>query len=264
MTGLARFRTAKTTESLFPDLPDLSINRPFPHRDYAHAQSPKLTQLKDSEIEMSWTRTSNRRQERPHRLRFEPFERRSRLADAFHTNPFEDVQGTPGDMSWRFQGEGGQPTKPIAKDTALTSVFVCYSHRDRKHLERLQVHLEPLAKTLRIDAWDDTRIAPGSRWRNEIASAIEAANIAVLLVSADFLASTFIVEDELPPLLKGARERGTTILPVIHGFCRFLQTPELSIYQSANDPVRPLDMLPSPNREKVWFQVSECVEGVID
>lgn len=39
-----------------------------------------------------------------------------------------------------------------------TRVFVSYSHRDKKWLERLQIHLKPLVRAGNIDLWDDTRI----------------------------------------------------------------------------------------------------------
>jgi len=45
-------------------------------------------------------------------------------------------------------------------DGTSTPVFVSYSHRDKKWLERLQVHLKPLARAGNIDLWDDTRILP--------------------------------------------------------------------------------------------------------
>lgn len=75
--------------------------------------------------------------------------------------------------------------------TAQTSerprVFVSYSHNDREWLERLRVHLKPLRG--QIDLWDDTRIKPGAVWYEEIKRGLEGARAALLLVSADFLAS---------------------------------------------------------------------------
>jgi hypothetical protein len=68
-----------------------------------------------------------------------------------------------------------------------TTIFVSYSHKDRKYLERLQVHLTDLARQGIINLWSDTKITPGANWREEIRRAIEAAAVAVLLVSADFL-----------------------------------------------------------------------------
>ena len=79
----------------------------------------------------------------------------------------------------------------------------------------------------------------------EIAEAMERASAAILLVSADFLASDFIVTNELPPLLKKARSEGTQILPLILSNCRFERDPELSAFQAVNDLGRPLASLPS-------------------
>lgn len=73
-----------------------------------------------------------------------------------------------------------------------TTVFVSYSHRDSRWLERLQVHLRPIARRGDLALWDDTRIAAGERWRPAIRAAIARAAASVLLISADFLASDFI------------------------------------------------------------------------
>ena len=50
-----------------------------------------------------------------------------------------------------------------------------------------------------IDLWDDTRIETGDVWRTEIQEALDQTRVAILLVSADFMASNFIVGKELPP-----------------------------------------------------------------
>src|SRR5689334_18953275 len=121
-----------------------------------------------------------------------------------------------------------------------TKIFISYSHTDADWLVRLRVHLKPLERSLDIDIWDDTRIRPGSRWREEIQRIIALSRVAVLLVSADFLASDFIATDELPPLLKAAEEEGAIILPLILSPSRFQSISGLSQFQSVNPPSRPL------------------------
>ncbi|HLP57724.1 MAG TPA: hypothetical protein VK186_02795 [Candidatus Deferrimicrobium sp.] len=37
------------------------------------------------------------------------------------------------------------------------------------------------------ESWDDTQIKPGSDWRMEIETALNQAQVAVMLISADFL-----------------------------------------------------------------------------
>lgn len=121
----------------------------------------------------------------------------------------------------RLVGEGVMEKK-------RSKVFVSYSHRDPDWLARLQVHLKPLERRKLIELWDDTRIQAGSRWQKEIETALNQARVAILMISADFIASDFIVEKELPPLLRAAEQDGITILPVILSPSSFSSIPELS------------------------------------
>ncbi len=73
----------------------------------------------------------------------------------------------------------------------VSGTFCC--HRDAKHLARLRTHLTLYERSGVLDIWDDTKIAGGSMARGD-KKALKRAKIAILLVSADFLASQFIVE----------------------------------------------------------------------
>lgn len=142
-------------------------------------------------------------------------------------------------------------------------IFISYSHKDARWLERLQVHLRPLERIGTITRWDDTLIKPGTKWREEIERAIEAAKVAVLLVSADFLASDFIATNELPPLLVSAEAEGAVILPVIVSPCRFQHTHTLSKFQSVNPPSQPLIKMRRDKQEAIFVKVTEAIEDAL-
>lgn len=142
-------------------------------------------------------------------------------------------------------------------------VFISYSHQDMDWLTRLRVHLKPLERDHEIDVWEDTKIKPGSNWRTEIEAAITSARVAVLLVSADFLASDFISANELPPLLKAAEKSGTAILPVILGPSWFEKTEDLSKFQTVNSPSRPLISLSRSEQESIFVKVAETVHELL-
>lgn len=78
--------------------------------------------------------------------------------------------------------------------------------------------------------------------------------MAILLVSADFLASKFIAENELPPLLAAAVAGGTVVVPVILSPCLFDESP-LSRFQAVNHPSMPLSRMKPYERDEIWVEV---------
>jgi TIR domain len=140
------------------------------------------------------------------------------------------------------------------------SVFLSYSHTDREYVDRLLVHLKPIEREGLIDLWVDSRLRAGDRWKKEIERALDRATVAILLVSADFLASEFITDNELPPLLKNAEEKGTRILPLIVKPCRFARDKNLRHFQAVNDPKHSLALLRQGDQEVLYDQVAAEVE----
>lgn len=147
--------------------------------------------------------------------------------------------------------------------TSRGSVFVSYCHQDARWLKRLKVHLTPLVREGLLDLWEDTKIRPGANWRDEIEQALSRARVAILLVSADFLASDFIVTKELPPLLDKAASGGAAILSVVIRPCLYSRHQELSKYQALNPPEKPLDSMSKSDAEAILVNLAKEVERVI-
>src|SRR3954447_9455089 len=85
-------------------------------------------------------------------------------------------------------------------------VFISYSHADSEWRERLRVRIQPFIIRENLRIWSDRDIEAGDRWQESIDEAIRTACVAVLLVSPDFIASDFITNQELPPLLQSAEQ----------------------------------------------------------
>ncbi len=134
-------------------------------------------------------------------------------------------------------------------------VFISYSHADKRWLTALETLLRPLTRSEAITIWSDTLIQPGAQRQQQIEDALNSAAIAVLLVSPHFLASDFIAEHQLPPLLLAAQDEGLKILWVPVSFSLYEATP-IGQYQPAIDPNRPLDSLPAPAARKALHAIA--------
>lgn len=140
-------------------------------------------------------------------------------------------------------------------------VFVSYSHTDKEYLTDLKRHFKPFLKD--IDFWDDSKILPGQKWKEEIKKAINETKVAILLVSTDFLGSDFISTDELPPLLRAAKEDGASILIVIVKPCLFEEFPELNQYQALNGPNKPVMKMQADEREDLWVNLVRQTKRIL-
>ena len=49
-------------------------------------------------------------------------------------------------------------------------IFVSYSHKDKKLFDEFKTVLAPAIRKGIVDIWDDTQIAAGAKWKEEIVS----------------------------------------------------------------------------------------------
>jgi len=139
-------------------------------------------------------------------------------------------------------------------------VFISYSHKDKVWLEKLQTMLRPLMRNQTIFVWDDTKIQAGAKWKAEIEQALARASVAVLMVSPDFLASDFIADHELPPLLDAALKEGVKIIWIPISYCLYKKT-EIGEYQAVHHPDKPLDSLNPADLNEALVKICEAIEA---
>lgn len=145
------------------------------------------------------------------------------------------------------------------KKPLKNKIFISYAHADEDWLTRLKVHLKSLQKYVGgFDYWADKRLRTGDKWEEEIEKALQSASAAILLVSPDFLASDFISNDELPPILEKANTQGTKIFPVIVRRSLFNHSP-LSLFQSVNPPEKPLKACSDAEVDEYFYKLMEDI-----
>ncbi|MBD2329955.1 toll/interleukin-1 receptor domain-containing protein [Alkalinema sp. FACHB-956] len=135
-------------------------------------------------------------------------------------------------------------------------IFVSYSHEDAEWLKKLQIHLKPLTRKGTIDLWDDTRIQTGDDWQQAIETALANAQIAILLVSPNFIASDFIADNELPPLLDAAQANGLKIFWIPISYSSHTEM-DFNKYQAAHNPKQPLASLPPVEQDRVLVKICQ-------
>jgi internalin A len=101
------------------------------------------------------------------------------------------------------------------KGKKTLKVFFSYSHTDMDLMQRLHIHLAPLRRMDRIATWSDREILPGSDWDSTIQENLKTADIILLLVSADFVASNYIWEKELNIALEREARGEAKVLPIL-------------------------------------------------
>jgi hypothetical protein len=156
-------------------------------------------------------------------------------------------------------GEGAPPPKAPSEDSMRDQVFISYSHRDKKFMAELQTQLKPYLRSGVVTAWSDKQIASGAHWFKEIQAALAKTSVAVLLVSSDFLASDFIHEHELGPLLKEAEAGGVRILWIPIRASAYEETP-LRHYQAVSPPERPLAQMGKADRDEAWVRICKEIK----
>ncbi|AUB39857.1 GTPase SAR1 family domain [Nostoc flagelliforme CCNUN1] len=94
-------------------------------------------------------------------------------------------------------------------------VFFSYSHKDEALRDELATHLSMMKRQGVIEAWHDREITAGSEWANAIDDNLELADIILLLVSANFLASDYCYDKEMARAMERHETREARVIPII-------------------------------------------------
>src|SRR5436309_1815128 len=94
-------------------------------------------------------------------------------------------------------------------------VFISYSHQDQALRQKLDNHLANLKRQKIITSWYDGDIKPGEDLQPQIIEHLNKAQIILLLVSADFMASDFCYSIELKEAIARHDANQARVIPIL-------------------------------------------------
>lgn len=104
-------------------------------------------------------------------------------------------------------------------------VFISYCHSDEKFKDELITHLSSLKRKKIIEEWHDRKLIPGQEWDKSIKQELKDADIIILLISADFLASNYCFDVEIQEAMKKHDQKEAVVIPIIIRLCDWQDLP---------------------------------------
>jgi len=147
------------------------------------------------------------------------------------------------------------------KPAKAIEVFFSYSHKDEELRDELEKHLSILKRKGVITGWHDRRIGAGREWEGEIDTHLDTADVILLLISADFLASDYCYDVEMKRAMERHDAGEARVIPVILRPCDWEDAPFGKLQALPKDAVPVTEW---PNRDKVFLNVAQGIRVVVE
>jgi TIR domain/Effector-associated domain 2 len=151
-------------------------------------------------------------------------------------------------------GSGNQITDPI-------QVFFSYSHKDEDLRDELSTHLAIMKRQHVISEWHDRQLRPGDEWQESIDERINKAQVILLLISANFLASDYCHEIEMKRALERHENREAVVIPIILRPCDW-KGALFGKLQALPKDAKPVTTW--PNRDEAFTNVAQGIRRAIE
>jgi hypothetical protein len=147
------------------------------------------------------------------------------------------------------------------RQAAPVSLFYSYSHKDESSRNELETHLKLLQRQGLIAPWHDRKIEAGDEWKRTIDENLERADVILLLVSADFIASDYCYEQEMRRALERHENGEARVIPIILDDVNWGRAPFAKLQALPKDG-RPVTKWRP--KTSAWRNISEGIERVAE
>src|SRR6267142_1000599 len=142
----------------------------------------------------------------------------------------------------------------VSEPKKALEVFSSYSHKDQDLRDQLETHLSLLKKQGVISSWHDRKIIAGTEWAREIDVHLNTAQIILLLISADFLASTYCYDIEVKRAMERHYAEEARVIPIILRHCDWQHAPFGKLQALPTDG-KPVD-------SRNWYSKDEAFHNI--
>lgn len=149
------------------------------------------------------------------------------------------------------------PPRMNAPPTA-PKIYISYSHRDRKLVEELIVHLRPLEETHGVEIFYDEKVEAGQQWDRELSRNLEQASIVLFPTSADSLQSSWVKSEMQAAIAESETKR---VIPILLRPCAWDKTP-LARYMALPTGARPVSAW--KNRREAFADIAGGIRAVVE
>lgn len=140
-------------------------------------------------------------------------------------------------------------------------IFIAYSHQDLKYKNELKKFLRPLLNTGQAVLWDDHDIEAGQDWEAEIKKRLYGAEILLLLVSPDSLASEYFYGREVAISLERHERGEAVVVPIILRPCPWIITP-LKKIEALPDKAKPVTTWAS--QDEAFTDIAHSIGAMVE
>lgn len=143
----------------------------------------------------------------------------------------------------------------------MATLVFSYAHADEDLRDELEKHLSPLKRMGRIETWHDRRIVPGEEFEAQIDQHFAQADIVLLLISPDFIASDYCYQIEMSNAVQRHDRGEAVVIPVILRHCAWHPLPFGKILAATVDG-KPITQFTS--FDEGFVQVVDAVSRALD
>jgi DNA-binding XRE family transcriptional regulator len=142
-------------------------------------------------------------------------------------------------------------------------IFFSYSHKDQRLRDQLETQLSPLKREGPISSWHDRKIGAGNEWAGQIDTHLKTADIILLLVSPDFIASDYCYDIEMKRTMLRHDAGEARVLPIILRPCDWHKAPfgKLQVLPTDGKPITGRSWR---NLDEAFFDVVQGIRKVVE